>query len=237
MIQIKNLKKSFGSKQVLNGVNLEIHKGKIHGLIGSNGAGKSTLINVISGLIKSDSGDVLINGNSIENKYAYKTSVGYVFETPLYLEKLSAKEYLAFVSRSYNLHMGISSKKINELLDFFDLPRDNKKYIDQYSRGMKVKVSIAAAIIHDPIYLVLDEPFVGLDFHSIDKVSKLLKDKANNGGAIIVASHQHEIIPEICDRLVLLDQGKICLDKKINELGGDTKINLKSIIKGYINSK
>jgi len=219
VIEIREIKKSYGTHEVLKGVDLICKAGKIQALLGANGAGKTTLINIISGLIKNNGGELFIDGEKISlESYKYRSKVGYVLERPLYLEKLSAREYLIFVSKMYGLPQREYLFRINELLCFFDLPGDNKKYIERYSKGMKSKVSLAAALVHNPKYLILDEPFDGVDFVYIQKISKLFQQMAKNGTTILITSHQYDVIAEMSDMFALLKDGKILFNFNFEEL-------------------
>lgn len=210
MIAFANISKKYKSKTVLNATSFTVEKGTIQALLGANGAGKSTLVHILSAIMKWDSGEVWIDNEKITiDDYSYRRKVGYVFEKPIYIEKFSAKEYLTFVGEMYDLPKKIYKERVEELLAFFDLPTDNKKYIEHYSKGMKNKVSMAAALIHKPSYLILDEPFDGVDFLSIQKISKLLQDMAKNGATILVTSHQYDVIAELADKFAFLQDGQI----------------------------
>lgn len=219
MIRIIQTAKSYRRNPVLTEVNLTCEKGKIQALLGENGSGKTTLVNIISGFIKSDKGEIFINEKKVTPRnYHYRNHAGYVLETPLYLDKLSAREFLTFLAKMYNIPNKEYTKKIEEILQFFDLPLDNKKYIESYSKGMKQKVSLAAAILHEPDYLVLDEPFNGLDFISLQNFSQIAKQMAHKGCTILITSHQFDAIASLCDRLALLKDGKIAFNKSIEEI-------------------
>ena len=218
MIKIENVKKIFDKNIVLKNVNLSIKKGEIQALLGANGAGKSTLINIISGFLKQDDGNFFIDDHLISSKdYSYRTNTGYVFETPLYIENFSAKKYISFVGDLQRIPKKTLIKRVNELLYFFDLPIGNSP-IESYSKGMKSKTSLAAALVNNPSYLILDEPFDGLDFLSVQKVSRLLKDMASKGATILVTSHQYDIISEISNRFALLKDGEVLFNSTLAEL-------------------
>jgi ABC-2 type transport system ATP-binding protein len=195
MIEIKNIHKKFHQKTVLNGVDLSVSSGTIQALLGANGAGKSTLINILSFLIHKNKGKISIDGEELNvNSYKYRSKVGYVFEHPIYVDDFSAEQYLHFVGQLHKLERANYESKTEELLTFFSLPFD-KKSIKNYSKGMKTKVSLAAALIHEPSYLVLDEPLDGMDFSSIQKTIELLKDLSKkNNCTILIASHQYDLI-------------------------------------------
>jgi len=219
MIEIKDITKAYKKQKVLKGINLTCKKGKIQALLGANGSGKSTLINIISGLIKMDGGAFFIDHKKITiNNYKYRLKVGYVFEKPIYIDKLSAYEYLTFVAKLYGLQYDDYSKRIKELLTFFELPTLNKKYIEDYSKGMKSKVSLAAALLNQPTYLILDEPFDGFDFVAIQKISRLFHQMASKGATILIASHQFDIVANLCDNFALLKDGSIAFNLTMPKL-------------------
>jgi ABC-2 type transport system ATP-binding protein len=240
MIEIKNITKSFKKQKVLQGLDLTCETGKIQALLGANGAGKSTLINIVSGLMENNDGEFLIDNEQITiNSYKYRIKVGYVFEKPIYIDKLSAKEYLTFVAKMYKLQRSEYTQRIEELLAFFELPTDNKKYIESYSKGMKNKVSLAAALIHHPKYLILDEPFDGVDFVSIQKITRVFKDLAKKGVTILIASHQYDVVAELCDNFALLKSGKIIFNLTMPELEEQANKQFKNNptpVKSYLES-
>jgi ABC-2 type transport system ATP-binding protein len=240
MIEINQITKSYKKQEVLKGVELTCQTGKIQALLGANGAGKSTLINIVSGLIQQDAGTLFIDDEKISTEsYKYRIKVGYVFEKPIYIDKLSAKEYLTFVAKMYKIPKGEYQDRMKELLAFFELPADNKKYIEDYSKGMKNKVSLAAALIHQPNYLILDEPFDGVDFVSIQKITRLFQQMANKGTTILITSHQYDVVAELCDNFALLKAGEIVFNLTMPELIKKATIkhsNTEKPVKSYLES-
>ena len=225
MIEINNIYKSFGKELVLDGVSFSCKYGKIQGLLGVNGAGKSTLINVLAGLMKSEKGTIKINNEIVSvNSFKQKRVTGYVFEYPMYIDKLTSSEYLTFVAKMQKIKNTTIKSRVEELIDFFSLPK-SKKLIENYSKGMKRKVSLAGALIHKPKYLILDEPFEGLDFSSSQKVSRLFKQLSESGVTILITSHQFDLIANICDSFAVLKGGKILFNKTLQELKEDSKPN------------
>ena len=219
MIEIKGIEKSFKTNEVLKGVDINIEGGMIQTLLGANGAGKTTLINIVSGLMRSNAGEVKIDGEVITvESYKHRSKVGYVFEEPVYVEKFSAREQLEFLGKMQKMDKDVLKQRIDELLEFFELPTDNKKYIESYSKGMKSKVSLAMALLHNPKYLILDEPFDGIDFVSVQNISKLLHQMAANGTAILITSHQYDVIADLGMLFALLKDGKILFNKNFNDL-------------------
>jgi ABC-2 type transport system ATP-binding protein len=243
MIRANNIFKSYNNNEVLKGIDLVCDKGKIQVLLGANGAGKSTLINILSGIIEQDSGGFNIDNEEINiNSYKYRNKVGYVFENPIYIEKFSAYEYFEFVARMYKIPKNERKIRIPELISFFELPNDNSKYIENYSKGMQSKVSLAAALINNPKYLILDEPFDGVDFISVQKISNLFKDLTRKGTTILITSHQFDIIFDICDNFALLKDGKISFNVSLEILTkmannySDDKNPIKSFLENQLKS-
>ncbi len=237
MIEVKGVKKSFSNNEVLKGIDLTCEKGKTQALLGANGAGKSTLVHIVSGIMEQDEGRYFIDNEEINiDSYKYRSKVGYVFEQPMYVEKFTASEYLSFVGEMYKLEKKTIKSRIEELIEFFELPSEKRKYIESYSKGMKSKVSLAAALIHNPKYLILDEPFDGIDFLSVQKISKLLKTMASNGATVLLTSHQYDVISEMCDKFALLKDGNIHFNVDFEELEKMSieYINDKSPIKSYL---
>lgn len=239
MIKIENIHKYYKTNHVLKGVSLICKQGKIQALLGANGTGKSTLVHIISSIMEQDNGTYFIDNEEINiDSYKYRHKVGYVFESPMYIEKFTAKEYLEFVAKMYKLPKEEIKNRINELIDFFELPTEKKKYIESYSKGMKSKVSLASALIHKPTYLILDEPFDGIDFLSVQKIGKLFKSMAENGATILLTSHQYDVISEMCDNFSLLKNGTIKFNVAFDKLKIMSKdfISEKNPVKSYIES-
>jgi ABC-2 type transport system ATP-binding protein len=217
MIKISNIIKSFGKQKVLDGVNLEIQSGTIQSLLGANGAGKSTLVHIIAGLMKCASGEVIINEELISvDSWKFRAETGFVFEQPVYIEKFTARECLIFTGKMFNIPDNELRRRVDDLVAFFELP--DKKFIELYSKGMKSKVSLACALIHNPKYLILDEPFDGIDFVSVQKISRTFADMAKNGCTILITSHQYDIIASLCHKFALLKDGKILFNNTMEEL-------------------
>lgn len=218
MIHIQALNKSFGSNRILNDVNLSCETGKIQALLGANGAGKSTLIYTLSGLLKRDSGEIYIDGELIDvHRYKYKSKIGYVFEVPLYFDKLTASEFLIFSAKMREMEEKDYLPKVKHFMNLLEIP-DDKKFIGKYSKGMKQKINIITALLHNPKYLILDEPFANLDFLSIQRLTKVFKDLASSGVTILIASHQFDVIMDLCDNFSLLKDGKIYFNYSMEEL-------------------
>ena len=169
--------------------------------------------------MRCNNGGIKIDGETITlDSYEYRRKVGYVFEEPLYVEKFTAREQLEFLGKMYKIDKAILKERIDELLAFFELPDDKKKYIESYSKGIKSKVSLSMALLHNPKYLILDEPFDGIDFVSVHNISKLFRQMADNGSAILITSHQYDVMADMGTRFALLKDGEIKFNAIFSEL-------------------
>lgn len=208
MIELRDISKRFGPNTVLDNIGLEIKKGEIHALLGTNGAGKSTLIKILAGLLRKDAGEILYEKAPLERGFI--KNIGFVFDEPLYLPYFSAKEYLEFVCRLVGMVPKESKTNTDKVIETFSLPADRQP-INTYSNGMKSKVSFAAAVIHSPDFLVLDEPFNGIDFITMREISKILKERMKAGVGILITSHQFDFIAELATHFSILHGSKILL--------------------------
>jgi ABC-2 type transport system ATP-binding protein len=234
MIQIENICKSFGCKAVLDNVSLICEKGKVQALLGANGAGKSTLIHIISQLSEADKGAFSIDGEYITySSHQYRKKVGYVFENPIYVEKMTALEYLHFVSKLYHIPTEVAKEKVTELICFFELEDASRKTIQQFSKGMKSKISLAASLVHSPDYLIYDEPFDGIDFLMSQKIIQQFKKMAAKGVTFLITSHQFDIIAELADNFAILKNGTILFNRPYRRIIDDISKS-KENIKEYI---
>ena len=220
-VQFHNLSKHYqnGSVKALDSLCLKIKQGQLFGLVGPNGAGKTTLIYIIAGLIRRSSGKMVIFDQEIGNRdFLFRRRIGFVLDRPMYFDKLTVKEYLEFVAGMYDIPKQDTQGKIEELVNFFDLESAAGNYIETYSKGMKQKVSIAAAIIHEPDLLILDEPFDGIDTTSAEDIKQLLLQMNATGVTIVITSHQLELIEALCTECAILHKGQIVFQSKIDEL-------------------
>ena len=220
MLKIVDAHKTYrkGKVKALDGLTLEVVRGSILGIVGANGAGKSTLINAVAGLVRLDNGSIEISGREISSNPLYKRETGFVLEQPVYLEKLSAREYLEFTGGMFGLTKENVQRKVDELLAFFDLEDNQSELIESYSKGMKRKVSLAAAIIHEPELLILDEPFEGVDIQTTDSIVQILKRMQQLECAILLSSHLLELVESLCTHCAVIDKGKIVLQGRMDGL-------------------
>ena len=215
VLVIKDLFKSYGKgknkKEVLKGLNLEVKKGEVFGFIGKNGIGKSTTIDCIVGLKEQDSGDILINGmNTLEEPLEVKYEIGYVPSEPISYEVMSGNEYLQFIASAYGMSQASFENNYNYLRTKFTMSEaDMNRKIKEYSHGMKQKICLMASLIHNPKVWILDEPTVGLDIMVYETLVKMIREFADNGRTVFVTSHNIEMVSKLCDRVAIINSGKV----------------------------
>lgn len=219
VIRLVDLQMSYGSKQVLNGVDLEVYPGQIIGYIGPNGAGKSTTVKIMLGLVEGYRGEVLVFGqNPKEGGVDYKKRIGYVPEIAEMYDTLTACEYLTFIGELYGLTADEAESKARRMLHVFGLEDVFHSRISTFSKGMRQKVLLTSSLLHNPDVLFLDEPLSGLDANSVMVVKEMLALLAEQGKAIFYSSHIMDVVEKISSRIVLLDDGRIMADGSFEEL-------------------
>ena len=219
VLEISNLKMSYGDLEVLKGVDLAVYPGQIIGYIGPNGAGKSTTVKIILGLVENYSGVVKVFGQDIsQDRVAYKRRIGYVPETGDIYDSLTAAEYLSFIGDLYGLQAEITSTRAEILTRLLGLEESYHSRISSYSRGMRQKLLIVASMIHDPDMLFLDEPLTGLDANSVMVFKEILEGLSRRGKTIFYSSHIMEVVEKLSDRILLLHDGVIVANGTFEEL-------------------
>lgn len=219
MIEVKGLRKQFGDFTAVDGVTFKINAGEVVGFLGPNGAGKTTTIKMITGLLAPDEGEALVTGLDIQKEpLKAKAQFAYVPDTPNLYGKLKAIEYLRFMGQLYHVPSEEADERIKRLLDLFELTDKAGTYLDGFSHGMQQKAAIIGAMLHNPKVIMLDEPTVGLDPRSARLVKDLLLQHAENGNAVFFSSHILEIVQNMCDRVIIIDKGKILADAPVSEL-------------------
>ena len=232
MLQVKNIVKYYGKNCAVNDLSFEVKDGEIFGLLGENGAGKTTTFRIILGLLDADNGTVLLNGKKID--YSITDKIGYVTEDRSLLTKLTVKEQLIY----YGVLKGLTEKevldKMDDILKEFEILDYKNRKIKELSKGNQQKIQFIASIINDPILLILDEPFTGLDPINVELFKKYIRKLQKNGCSIIFSSHQMEHIEEFCEKLVILVKGNSIIEGYLNDIKKDyRKHNI--FIKGDIN--
>ncbi|WP_293956689.1 MULTISPECIES: ABC transporter ATP-binding protein [unclassified Sphingobacterium] len=230
LIRIVDLKKSYGTKEILKGINLDIFPGQVIGYIGPNGAGKSTTVKILTGLIEDFTGTVEINGINIqEDPLAVKTMLGYVPENAELYEVLTPIEYLDFVGKLYGMENNSILERSLKLLTAFGLESNANNRMDTFSKGMRQKVLLISGIIHNPQIIVLDEPLSGLDANAVIFVKELISLLAKEGKTIFYCSHMMDVVEKVSDRILLINQGSIIADGTIEELKTEANESLEHI--------
>lgn len=223
IIEIKNLVKRYGDFLAVDNMNLNVKEGEIFGLLGPNGAGKTTTINTIAGLTKVDSGDIKIFGKSMKHhELEIKRNMGIVPQEIAVFEELTAYENVMFFGKLYGLKDGNLKDKVQEALNFTGLWDRRKDFPKNYSGGMKRRLNIACAIVHQPKIIIMDEPTVGIDPQSRNHILQSVKELNRLGSTIIYTSHYMEEIEELCTDITIMDHGKI--------IASGTKDELKALI-------
>ncbi len=219
LIQIHNLTKRYGDKTAVNNVSLDVFGGEVFGFLGPNGAGKTTTIKMIVGLLQPTSGQVTVGGYDVNKQpLQAKAASGYVPDTPNLYAKLTGRELLRFVGDLYNLNSTQAERRSEELLRMFDLISAADDTTDSYSHGMQQKTVLAAALMHDPKVLVLDEPTVGLDPKSARLIKDILRQMAERGAAVFLSTHILEIAERMCDRIGIINNGELIAVGTMDEL-------------------
>jgi ABC-2 type transport system ATP-binding protein len=236
MIEIVNLVKRYGDKMAVDNVSLEVHGGEVFGFLGPNGAGKTTTIKVIVGLLQPTSGTVKVAGYDVQTQpLPAKAASGYVPDTPNLYAKLTGHELLRFVGDLYDLDRRQAAQRAEELLHMFDLGTVADDTVDSYSHGMQQKASLASALMHDPKVLVLDEPTVGLDPKSARLIKDILRQMAERGAAVFLSTHILEIAERMCDRIGIINNGKLVAVgtmEQLRSLGKAGEVSLEDIFLG-----
>ncbi len=219
LIETKNLTKRYGDKVAANNVSFDVYGGEVFGFLGPNGAGKTTTIKMIVGLLLPTSGSVKVAGyDIISQPLQAKAISGYVPDTPNLYAKLTGRELLRFVGDLYNLDRKQVAQRTDELLRILDLASVADDTVDSYSHGMQQKASLAAALMHDPKVLVLDEPTVGLDPKSARLIKDILRQMADRGAAVFLSTHILEIAERMCDRIGIINKGELVAVGTMDEL-------------------
>ena len=219
LIETRNLVKRYGDKVAVNNISFDVFGGEVFGFLGPNGAGKTTTIKMIVGLLQPTSGSIKVAGYDIQTQSMLaKASAGYVPDTPNLYAKLTGSELLRFVGDLYSMDRGQVAHRIDELLRMFDLAAVGDETVDSYSHGMQQKASLAAALMHDPKVLVLDEPTVGLDPKSARLIKDILRQLADRGAAVMLSTHILEIAERMCDRIGIINKGQLIAVGTMDEL-------------------
>ena len=228
MFTITNVSKSYNKNAVkaVENLSLEVKNGEIFGFLGPNGAGKTTTIEMITGVLNIDEGDILIDGKSIKNDpINAKKQFGFVPDTPETFEKLTGLEYLNFIGDVYNVPSKVRLEKVERLANEFGIYNNLKDRIQSYSHGMKQKLLIISVLLYNPKNWILDEPMTGLDPKASYTLKSLMKEHSENGNTVFFSTHVLEVAEKICDKIAVIDKGKIIFVGTCEELKEKSKTN------------
>jgi len=218
MIKLTNLTKNYGKLKAVNDITLHVTQGEIFGFLGPNGAGKTTTIKMMAGLLQPTGGSILIGGYDIQKEpLKAKFITGFIPDRPFLYEKLTATEFMNFVADLYE--MKSAGTRIKELLELFGLPEWANELVENFSHGMKQRLVMAAALLHEPKVLVVDEPMVGLDPRGARLVKDIFKDLSSKGVTVFMSTHTLEIVEQMCTRVAIIHKGDIIAEGSVEDLG------------------
>ena len=222
MLNIQHLTKRYGTTVAVDDLSLRILPGELYGFIGHNGAGKTTTIKACCGILNFEEGEITINGTSIkDDPLACKAQIAYLPDNPDLYEFMTGIRYLNFIADVFGIPADERQKRIRSLGDRFDLTKDLAQPISAYSHGMKQKLAIISAFLHDPKLLIMDEPFVGLDPVSSHELKVLMRELCDKGGAIFFSTHVLEVAEKLCDKVAIIRGGKLICSGTMEEVKGD----------------
>ena len=224
MIEFSGVTYSYSKKSApaVSNLTFNVGSGEVFGFLGPNGAGKSTTIKLMCGIIHLVDGDIKIDGHSMKtDSLEAKKLLAYCPDEPNFFKKLTGRRYVNFIADIYGIPEDVRNERMNELAERFDLIDALDKKLSSYSHGMAQKLSLIAALVHDPKVLVLDEPLVGLDPKSAKIVKDIIRERAKNGSTVFFSTHVLEVAEDICDRIGIIDEGKIISVGKTSELRGE----------------
>lgn len=225
MLKIENLTKIYGEKKAVDSLSLHILPGEIYGFIGHNGAGKTTTIKSCCGILRFDAGSIYIDGASIADEpIKCKKKIAYIPDNPDLYEFMTGIQYLNFVADIFNVTAEKRKERIRHYADAFELTADLAQPISAYSHGMKQKLVIISALLHEPKLIIMDEPFVGLDPKASHLLKGIMRELCDNGSAIFFSTHVLEVAEKICDKVAIIKGGKLIKSGTMTEVRGDTSL-------------
>ena len=225
MLVINHLTKAYGEKKAVDDLNLHIHAGEIYGFIGHNGAGKTTTLKSVVGILQFDQGEILIDGKSIRSDpLACKREIAYIPDNPDLYDYMTGIQYLNFIADVFGVSAQDRQTRIRKYADLFELTDDLAQPIAAYSHGMKQKLAIIAAWLHEPKLILMDEPFVGLDPKASHLLKEMMRQVCDAGGAIFFSTHVLEVAEKLCDKVAIIKGGKLIRSGTMEEVKGDDSL-------------
>ena len=225
MLKIEHLNKSYGEKKAVDDLSLHIAPGEIYGFIGHNGAGKTTTLKSVAGILRYDSGEIFVDGVSLrENPLECKRRIAYIPDNPDLYEYMTGIQYLNFIADIFGIAPAERKERIRKYADLFELTKDLGNSIASYSHGMRQKLAIIAAWIHQPRLILMDEPFVGLDPKAAHLLKGMMRELCEAGGAIFFSTHVLEVAEKLCDKVAIIKGGKLIRSGTMEEVKGDDSL-------------
>ena len=225
MLKIEHLTKTYGEKAAVQDLSIHISPGEICGFIGHNGAGKTTTLKCIAGILSFDSGEITVNGNSVRtDPMKTKRDIAYIPDNPDLYDYMTGIRFLNFVGDIFGVPADVRQEKIRMLGDTFDLTKDLAQPISAYSHGMKQKLAVISAWLHDPKLILMDEPFVGLDPKASHLLKELMREHCDRGGAIFFSTHVLEVAEKLCDEVAIIKSGRLIREGTMEEVRGDESL-------------
>ena len=225
MLRIEHLTKTYGEKKAVDDLSVHIRPGEIYGFIGHNGAGKTTTLKSVAGILRFDSGKILIDGHSVETEpLACKQSMAYIPDNPDLYDYMTGIGFLNFVADIFGVDAETRAARIRSYADTFELTADLAQPISAYSHGMKQKLAVISALIHEPKLILMDEPFVGLDPIAAHTLKGIMRDICNRGGAIFFSTHVLEVAEKLCDKVAIIREGRLIRSGTMEEVRGDSSL-------------
>ena len=225
MLKINHLTKTYGEKKAVDDLNIHINPGEIYGFIGHNGAGKTTTLKSVVGILQFDQGEILIDGKSIQtDPLACKREIAYIPDNPDLYDYMTGIKYLNFIADVFGVSTQDRQTRIRKYADLFELTEDLAQPIAAYSHGMKQKLAIIAAWLHQPKLIIMDEPFVGLDPKASHLLKEMMREVCDAGGAIFFSTHVLEVAEKLCDKVAIIKGGKLIRSGTMEEVKGDDSL-------------
>ena len=225
MLRIEHLTKKYGEKKAVDDLSLHIQKGEIYGFIGHNGAGKTTTIKSVVGILDFDEGEIYIDGKSVRtNSLECKKDIAYIPDNPDLYEFMTGLQYLSFISDIFGVGDKERKERIEKYADAFLLKDDLNSVIASYSHGMKQKLAVISALVHEPKLIIMDEPFVGLDPIASHLLKEIMRQRCDEGGAIFFSTHVLEVAEKLCDKIAIIKGGKLIKSGTMEEVRGDSSL-------------
>ena len=225
MLKIEHLTKTYGEKKAVDDLSLHIQAGEIYGFIGHNGAGKTTTLKSVAGILQFDGGEILVDGKSVRTQpLECKKEIAYIPDNPDLYEYMTGIKYLNFIADIFGVSAQVRQERIRKYADLFELTADLAQPIAAYSHGMKQKLAIISAWLHDPKLIIMDEPFVGLDPKAAHILKGMMRELCDAGGAIFFSTHVLEVAEKLCDKVAIIKGGRLIRSGTMEEVKGDDSL-------------